>query len=180
MRRPFTMGDGWSTGGQPGVILGVELIVDLLQTGAVALVQHFIQGGVRIVHEAQTEHAVVVANDGVHGVRVGLHGSGIEDEGGQGVRGHSALPLIIDDLLTLRHAGLFDIAVPGGPGQGVAVRQIAGGVGGFGIDAVFIDNDDKKLLVFWLRGGQVQKVIFPDEETCKKDFESILKILSGE
>ena len=46
------------------------------------------------------------------------------------------------------------------------------------IDAVFIDNDDKKLLVFWLRGGQVQKVIFPDEESCKKDLESIIKILS--
>ena len=30
MRRPFTMGDGWSTGGQPGVILGVEFIIDLL------------------------------------------------------------------------------------------------------------------------------------------------------
>lgn len=51
---------------------------------------------------------------------------------------------------------------------------------GDSIDAVFIDKDDKKHLFYWLRGGQVQKIFFPDEETCRKDFESILKILSGE
>ena len=48
------------------------------------------------------------------------------------------------------------------------------------IDAVFIDNDDKKLLIYWLRGGQVQKIYFENEESCRKDFENILKILSGE
>lgn len=48
------------------------------------------------------------------------------------------------------------------------------------IDAVFIDNEDKKLLIYWLRGGQVQKIFFPDEETCRKDFESVIGILSKE
>lgn len=48
------------------------------------------------------------------------------------------------------------------------------------IDAVFIDNDDKKLLIYWLRGGQVQKIYFSDEESCRKDLESVIEILSKE
>ena len=46
------------------------------------------------------------------------------------------------------------------------------------IDAVFINQKDKKQLVFWLRGGQVQRVILSDEDECKSAMESVLRILS--
>ena len=46
------------------------------------------------------------------------------------------------------------------------------------IDAVFINQKDKKQLVFWLRGGQTQKVILSDEDECKSAMESVLRILS--
>lgn len=48
------------------------------------------------------------------------------------------------------------------------------------VDAVFIDEEDKKHLVYWLRGGQVQNVYFENEETCRKDFEAVIGILSEE
>ena len=46
------------------------------------------------------------------------------------------------------------------------------------IDAVFINNEDKKELVYWLRGGQVQRIVLHDEDECKSEMESVLQILS--
>jgi hypothetical protein len=46
------------------------------------------------------------------------------------------------------------------------------------IDAVFIDNLKKNNLVYWLRGGEVQRVILSDEKECQSEMESVLGILS--
>jgi len=46
------------------------------------------------------------------------------------------------------------------------------------IDAVFINQEDKKQLIYWLRGGQIQRVILSDEDECKSEMESVLRIMS--
>lgn len=45
------------------------------------------------------------------------------------------------------------------------------------IDAVFINQEDKKQLIYWLRGGNIQRVILSDEDECKSEMETVLKIL---
>ena len=46
------------------------------------------------------------------------------------------------------------------------------------VDAVYIDNEDKKHLVYWLRGGHVQNIYFTDEKACREDLERVLLILT--
>lgn len=48
------------------------------------------------------------------------------------------------------------------------------------IDDTYIDQDDKKVLVFWLRGGQNQKITHASEEECRIDFDRIIKALEEE
>ncbi len=45
------------------------------------------------------------------------------------------------------------------------------------IDQMHIDQDNKKILVFWLRGGEVQKITHGSEEECRIDFGQIIKVL---